>query len=102
MLFMRNWRYGLGEYARAFSKKLLLKQLQRLVPSIALEDLKPGNAGVRAQALGRKGELVDDFKIEATKNAVHVLNAPSPAATASLAIGEHIAKLAAEQFGFGD
>ncbi len=102
VLFMRNWRYGLGEYARAFSKKLLLKQLQRLVPSIALEDLKPGNAGVRAQALGRKGELVDDFKIEATKNAVHVLNAPSPAATASLAIGEHIAKLAAEQFGFGD
>lgn len=101
-LFLRHWRYGLGEYARAFSKKLLLKQLQRLVPSIAPEDLKPGNAGVRAQALGPRGELVDDFKIEATKDAIHVLNAPSPAATASLAIGEHIAKLAAERFKLGD
>ncbi len=102
LLFMRNWRYGLGEYARAFSKKLLLAQLQRLVPSIVLEDLRPGNAGVRAQALGRKGGLVDDFKIEVTKNAVHVLNAPSPAATACLAIGEHIAKLATKQFGLGN
>ncbi|MBN1361783.1 MAG: L-2-hydroxyglutarate oxidase [Sedimentisphaerales bacterium] len=98
LLFLRHWRYGLGEYARSFSKQLLLRQLQRLVPSIGLEDFRPGNAGVRAQALGPKGELVDDFKIEATKHAIHVLNAPSPAATASLAIGEHIAKLAAEQF----
>ncbi len=97
-LFLKHWRHGWGEYARAFSKKLLLKQLQRLIPSMGLDDFKPGNAGVRAQALGPKGELVDDFKIEATKNAIHVLNAPSPAATACLAIGEHIAKLAAERF----
>lgn len=97
-LFLRHWRYGLGEYARTFSKKLLLKQLQRLLPSLTLEDLQPGNAGIRAQALGSKGQLVDDFKIEATKNAIHVLNAPSPAATASLAIGEHIAAMAARQF----
>ncbi len=98
-LFLRHWRYGLGECARTFSKKLLLKQLQRLLPSLTLEDLQPGNAGIRAQALGPKGQLVDDFKIEATKNAIHVLNAPSPAATASLAIGEHICGIAAERFG---
>jgi len=99
LLFLRHWRYGLGEYTRAFSRKLLLKQLQRLVPAVALEDLRPGNAGVRAQALGPGGRLVDDFKIEATPRAVHVLNAPSPAATASLAIGDHIAQQAAEHFG---
>ncbi len=100
-LFMRHWRYGLGEYARAFSKKRLLKQLQRLIPSMDLDDFRPGNAGVRAQALGPRGELVDDFKIEATKRAIHVLNAPSPAATASLAIGEHVAHLAADLFKLG-
>lgn len=99
LLFLRNWRYGLGEYARAFSPKLMLKQLQRLVPTLALEDLRPGNAGVRAQALGPRGQLIDDFKIEATDTAIHVLNAPSPAATASLAIGEHVVSLAAERFG---
>lgn len=99
LLFLRHWRYGLGEYTRAFSKKLMLKQLQQLVPSLALEDLRPGNSGIRAQALGPKGQLIDDFKIEATETAIHVLNAPSPAATASLAIGEHIASLAAQRFG---
>jgi (S)-2-hydroxyglutarate dehydrogenase len=98
-LFLRHWRYGLGEYARTFSRKLLLKQLQRLVPSVTLEDLRPGNAGVRAQALGPRGQLVDDFKIEAASRAIHVLNAPSPAATASLAIGEHIHDVATQQFG---
>jgi len=98
-LFMRHWRYGLGEYARCFSRKLLVKQLQRLVPSVTLEDIRPGNTGVRAQALGPRGQLVDDFKIEATRTAIHVLNAPSPAATASLAIGEHIREVATEQFG---
>ena len=97
-LFIRYWRCGLGESARAFSRKLLLRQLQRLVPSLSLEDFRPGNAGVRAQALGPHGRLLDDFKIETTKRAIHVLNAPSPAATASLAIGAHIADLAAEKF----
>jgi (S)-2-hydroxyglutarate dehydrogenase len=97
-LFMNHWRYGLGEYARVFSKKLLLKQLQRLVPSVEMADLKPGQSGVRAQAVGPKGEIVNDFKIEATGRAIHVLNAPSPAATACLAIAEHIAQLAAGHF----
>ncbi|MCU0916808.1 MAG: L-2-hydroxyglutarate oxidase [Planctomycetes bacterium] len=99
VLFARHWKYGVSEYARAFSKKRLLAQLQRLVPSLALEDLHPGNAGVRAQALGPTGTLVDDFRIEARGNAIHVLNAPSPAATASLAIGEHINRVATERFG---
>ena len=98
-LFLCHWRYGLGEYARAFSRKLLVRQLQRLVPSVTLEDIRPGQAGVRAQALGPQGQLVDDFKIEATRTAIHVLNAPSPAATASLSIGEHIHEVATERFG---
>ncbi len=97
-LFLRHWRYGLGEYARVFSKNLLLKQLQRLVPSIEMADLRPGQAGVRAQAVGPKGEIVNDFKIEATGRSIHVLNAPSPAATACLAIADHIAQLAAGHF----
>jgi L-2-hydroxyglutarate oxidase len=98
MLFARHWRYGLSEYARAFSRKLLLRQLQRLIPSLTAEDIHPGKAGVRAQALGPKGDLVDDFQIEARGNSIHVLNAPSPAATAALAIGEHISRTAAKQF----
>ncbi|MEN6575372.1 MAG: L-2-hydroxyglutarate oxidase [Phycisphaerales bacterium] len=99
LLFARHWRYGLGEYARAFRKRLLVEQLQRLVPSLTLEDIQPGKSGVRAQALGPKGDLVDDFKIEVRGNAIHVLNAPSPAATASLAIGNHINQVATERFG---
>jgi L-2-hydroxyglutarate oxidase LhgO len=99
ILFARNWKYGLGEYTRAFSKKRLLTQLQRLIPSLTLEDLHPGTAGVRAQALGPTGVLVDDFKIEAPGHSIHVLNAPSPAATASLAIGDHINQVATEHFG---
>lgn len=97
-LFMKHWRYGLGEYVRAFSKKLFVKQLQRLVPSIQGFDLTPGNSGVRAQAVGADGKPIDDFVIESHGNAIHVLNAPSPAATASLAIADHITKLAAEHF----
>jgi L-2-hydroxyglutarate oxidase len=98
ILFAKHWRYGLGECARAYSKKRLLTELQRLVPSLALEDLRPGSTGVRAQALGPTGTLLDDFQIEARGQAIHVLNAPSPAATASLAIGDHINKLATERF----
>jgi L-2-hydroxyglutarate oxidase len=98
-LFMRNWRYGLGEYARAFSKKLFLRQLQRLIPTLDLADIKPGGAGVRAQAVGRNGRPIDDFVIEQGHHSLHVLNAPSPAATACLAIGEHIQNLASRHFG---
>lgn len=98
MLFMKNWKYGLGEYTRAFCKKLFVRQLQRLIPSLTEDDLVPGNSGVRAQALGPDGALIDDFAIERKDNAIHVLNAPSPAATACLAIGDHINKLADEYF----
>jgi L-2-hydroxyglutarate oxidase len=97
-LFMRNWRYGLNEYKRAFFKGQFLKQLQRLIPSLRIEDIRPSRAGVRAQAVGPNGEPVDDFKIEKGVNSIHVLNAPSPAATASLAIGETVSQIAAEHF----
>jgi L-2-hydroxyglutarate oxidase len=98
LLFARHGRYGLGEYARALSRKLLLAQLQRLIPSLKAEDLHPGTSGVRAQALDRRGRLVDDFQIEARGRSIHVLNAPSPAATASLAIGGYIDEAATRHF----
>jgi len=97
-LFMRHWRYGLGEYSRAFSKSRFVKQLQRLIPSLTADDIKPGGAGVRAQALGPKGELIDDFLIKRQGNSIHILNAPSPAATAALAIGDSVSRMAAEHF----
>jgi L-2-hydroxyglutarate oxidase LhgO len=97
-LFIRHWRYGLNEYKRAFFKGRFLRQLRRLIPSLQIGDIKPSRAGVRAQAIEPNGELVDDFKIEKGVNSVHVLNAPSPAATASLAIGETVSQIAAEHF----
>jgi L-2-hydroxyglutarate oxidase len=97
-LFLRYCRYGLGEYARVFSRKLFLRQLQRLVPSLQDGDIRPCKAGVRAQALDRDGRLIDDFRIERQRNSIHVLNAPSPAATASLAIGDRINQIATEYF----
>lgn len=98
-LFAKHWRFGVDEYRRAFSKRLFLQTLQRLVPSLTMDDLVPGRAGVRAMALGADGETIDDFRIEQKGNALHVLNAPSPAATASLAIGEEIRRMATERFG---
>jgi L-2-hydroxyglutarate oxidase len=79
------------EFARSLSQKLFLKSLQRLVPDLSEKDLVQGGSGVRAQAMDENGSLVSDFWIEHQKNAIHVLNAPSPAATASLAIGNQIA-----------
>ena len=99
-LFLRHWKYGLNECKRAFFKVQFLRQLQRLIPSLGIEDIKPSRAGVRAQALRPNGELIDDFKIEKGVSAIHVLNAPSPAATASLAIGETVSQIAAEHFNF--
>ena len=90
-LFFNNMAFGINEYRRAFSKKLFLKTLQRMIPSLTMEDLKPGRAGVRALLLAQDGDTRDDFRIEYHGNSIHVLNAPSPAATASLAIGEYIA-----------
>ena len=101
-LFRRQWKYGLSEYARAFSKKLFLRQLQRLIPTLGADDIKPGNAGVRAQAVGWDGEPIDDFRIEKREGSIHVLNAPSPGATASLAIGDYINQIASEHFELND
>jgi L-2-hydroxyglutarate oxidase len=97
-LFFSNVRFGINEYRRAFSKKLFLKTLQGLIPSLTMDDLKPGRSGVRALLLKQDGDTRDDFKIESTEDSIHVLNAPSPAATASLAIGEQIAIMAEEKF----
>ena len=97
-MFFKYWKYGLGEYVRAFSKKLFLNQLKRLIPSLQDDDIKPCKAGVRAQALEPNGEPIDDFKIEKKGNSIHVLNAPSPAATAALAIGEAINLIATDYF----
>lgn len=98
-LFMRNMGYGITEYRRAFSKRLFLRTLQRLIPSLTMEDIQPGRAGVRAMLLGTDGNMVDDFRIERAGNHIHVLNAPSPAATAALAIGSGITEMAVEQLG---
>ncbi len=95
----RYWKMGLYEFYRSMSSSAFTKALQRLVPEIRKEDLSPGSAGVRAQAVDKHGNLIDDFKITQTHNAIHVQNAPSPAATASIAIGRHIAGLAKENFG---
>ena len=97
-LFLKNAKFGMDEYRRAFSKKLFLKTLQKLIPSLEMRDIKPGRAGVRALLLGKDGDTRDDFRIEYANNSIHVLNAPSPAATASLAIGEDIKKMAIERF----
>lgn len=99
-LFTKHWKFGLDEYKRAFSKRLFLNRLQRLIPSLEMDDLRVGRSGVRAMALGSDGEMIDDFAIETINNSIHVLNAPSPAATASLSIGEDIAELAEKEFGF--
>ncbi|MGH7323959.1 MAG: L-2-hydroxyglutarate oxidase [Candidatus Rokuibacteriota bacterium] len=95
----RYWRTGMFEMYRSFSRRAFVRALQRLVPELRSEDVRRGGAGVRAQAVAPDGALVDDFRIVEGSDAIHVLNAPSPAATASLAIGRHIAGLAVERFG---
>lgn len=97
-LFAKHWRFGLDEYKRAFSKKLFLERLQRLIPSLEMDDIRVGRSGVRAMALGPDGEMIDDFAIKTINNSIHVLNAPSPAATAALAIGEDIVEMAEKEF----
>ena len=99
-LFMKNASYGINEYRRAFSKNLFLKTLQKLIPSLKMKDIRPGRAGVRALLLGQDGDTRDDFRIEYGHQSIHVLNAPSPAATASLAIGNDVSKMAKEKFNF--
>lgn len=97
-VMFKYWKMGLGEYYRSYSKTAFNKALQRLMPEIQKEDLIPGGAGVRAQACTRDGGLIDDFLILEDKNVVNVLNAPSPAATASLSIGKTIAEMVSNRF----
>lgn len=106
MTFSGLWRFALkhkkmcwDEMVRSHSKRLFCRSLQELVPEVQVEDLEPGGAGVRAQAMGGDGSLVQDFELLERPNAVHVINAPSPGATASLAIGKHIVGIVCNQLG---
>ncbi len=94
----KYWKTGLEEFYRSFSKPAFVKALQRLLPDIRAEDLVAGGAGVRAQAVSASGALLDDFVIRESQNAIHVLNAPSPGATSSIAIGRAIVEMATKRF----
>ncbi len=94
----KYWRTGVGELYRSLSKGAFLRALQRLLPELRPQDIHRAGAGVRAQAVDPDGKLVDDFRILQTDRMVHVLNAPSPAATASISIGRTIAEMAARTF----
>jgi L-2-hydroxyglutarate oxidase len=94
----KHWRIQVYELHRSMSRKVFLRALQKLVPELEDKDMEPGGSGVRAQVVTAKGSLVDDFLIAEAPNAINVLNAPSPAATASIAIGRHITGLAAKSF----
>lgn len=96
----KHWRNGLGEFHRSLSKVAFVRALQKLLPELRDEDLVPGGSGVRAQAVKRDGTLVDDFYFVRSHRFLHVLNVPSPAATASLRIGSYIADMASEDFGW--
>ena len=94
----RNWKMGMAEVWRSYSKHAFVTALQRLIPALKHEDVIPGGSGVRAQAVDVNGGLLDDFHVVRAANMIHVLNAPSPAATSSLRIGREIASMAIEQF----
>jgi (S)-2-hydroxyglutarate dehydrogenase len=89
----RHWRNGLSEFRRSLRKREFVRSCQRLVPAVRMEDMTPGGSGVRAQAVGADGALVDDFRFVGRERFLHVLNVPSPAATASLPIGREILKM---------
>lgn len=95
----KYWRTGMGEMYRSFSKKAFTKALQRLLPEIEQSDLVPGGAGVRAQACDKNGGLIDDFLIFEKGPFINVGNAPSPAATSSLSIGQYVAQMALQKLG---
>ena len=94
----RNLRMGAGEVWRDLVKSAFVADMQRFLPEIRAADVEFGPSGVRGQALARDGSLADDFLLEGSPNVLHVLNAPSPAATASPAIGRHLAEQALERF----
>ncbi|WP_299553535.1 L-2-hydroxyglutarate oxidase [Seonamhaeicola sp.] len=100
-LLKNHTGFAINEYKRAFSKKRFLKTLQRLIPSLTMSDIEPGRAGVRAMLLKEDGTMQDDFRIEYKDKGIHVLNAPSPAATACLAIGDQICDMATTHFDLG-
>ncbi len=95
----KHWRSGMDEFHRSLSKTAFVRALQRLLPELHAEDLVPGGSGVRAQALKRDGTLVDDFQFVPAGRMLHVLNVPSPAATASLVIGREIVRTAVNDLG---
>ena len=95
----KHWRMSLGEYHRSWSKAAFVRALQRLMPELSSDDLAPGGSGVRAQALDINGKLIDDFHIVHSEGIVHVCNVPSPAATASLAIGKYIVDIVVKHRG---
>lgn len=92
------YKMGIQEFRRSFSKELFVKSLQKLIPEIRSEDIEVGGSGIRAQALEQDGKLVDDFRIIEAMGMIHVLNAPSPAATASLSIGKTIAEMVIKRY----
>ncbi len=94
----KYYKMGFQEFRRSFSKDLFVQSLQKLIPEIQIDDIEVGGTGVRAQALERDGKLVDDFRIVEAERMVHVLNAPSPAATASLSIGKTISEMVIKRF----
>ena len=95
----RHWRTGMQEMHRSYRKPVFVQDLQKLIPEIRAHDLEPGGSGVRAQAVSAAGAILDDFHILRGRRALHVLNAPSPGATSSLAIGEYLSEMAMEDFG---
>ncbi len=98
---LRYWKTAVSEVHRSLSKRAFVDALRKLIPSLAMDDVRPAGSGVRAQAVGPHGVLVDDFHIVEAARMIHVLNAPSPAATAALSIGEAIAAMAAKRFALG-
>ena len=98
LMGLKYWSMAVGEYYRSFSKRAFVKALQRLLPELQEADVHRSGAGVRAQALDPQGKLLDDFAIREADRQIHVLNAPSPAATASISIGQAIAEMAAKNF----
>ena len=98
-LLKNDWKTGIWEINRSLRKSVFVKSLRELIPEVNGSDLDVGGSGVRAQAVAPDGTLIDDFKIEGSENAIHVLNAPSPGATSSLVIGKYISNLAVKQLG---
>jgi L-2-hydroxyglutarate oxidase LhgO len=96
----KYWRSGADEFERSVSKDSFVRGLQKMLPEIQAQDLVPGGSGVRAQAIHRSGAMVDDFQFSQSKNMLHLYNVPSPAATASIAIGKAVVEMAAKAFGW--